>query len=92
MQGIFLKENNQRSLGHNRNLRQVTQALACVAGELAGMPVCAFADSSQFDIGAQPLSLVLKSFAIQAHMQVFHANSVEQSERSNPERGASCAF
>jgi outer membrane receptor protein involved in Fe transport len=81
-----LRSNSQRLTDQNGTLKRMKYALACSAVAL-GMPVCAFADSAQFDIAAQPLALALKSFATQAHMQVLYASSVVQNQRASGVHG-----
>lgn len=82
-----MNSNVRRLDSRNRSSKRAAGALACAAVALAGTPVCAFADSAEFDIAAQPLSLALKSFATQAHMQLLYSNSLVQNQRASEIHG-----
>lgn len=84
---LHLTKHDQRQARRERNKKRVARALAFALVAVGSMPVFAFADSATFNIGSQPLPLALKTFAMQAHMQLFYANSVVRNQRASEVHG-----
>jgi TonB-dependent receptor len=73
---------------HNRLVRlAVLQALACASGLVLATPGKASADPARFDIAAQPLPNALKSFAVQAKMQLLYRYDVVSRATARPVTG-----
>src|SRR5438270_13835102 len=73
---------------NNRLVRlAVLQALACASGLVLAAPGEASADPARFDIAAQPLPNALKSFAVQAKMQLVYRYDVVSHATASPVQG-----
>lgn len=69
-----------------RSLRFVKPAriLACCSALALAWPALAQADTARFEIKAEPLSVALKAFAQQAHMQLLYEYVIVKDLRGNP--------
>src|SRR5882724_9351212 len=67
--------------------KAVLRALTCASGLLLAAPGRAVSEPAAFDIAAQPLPNALKSFAVQAKMQLLYRPDVVSHATASPVQG-----
>lgn len=83
---MFIRQNHSARISRS-SLTLIWWGLICAIGLPIAAPVLAKAESTRFDIAAQPLSAALQAFATQARMQLLYEHVVVENAIGNAVSG-----